>query len=118
MFWEKYEQLCRSVGKSPTPLSVELGFSNATASGWKKGAQPRGAALKKIADYFGVSVEYLVSGEEKTPAAQGDGLEAQFYDSIKALCPADQEKLARLMDALANEPEKTKAKFALFLETL
>ena len=60
MFWKNFEELCRSIGSSPTAVALELGFSNATATKWKKGSTPNGTTLHKIADYFGVSVDSLL----------------------------------------------------------
>jgi transcriptional regulator with XRE-family HTH domain len=45
-----------------------LGLSAATATKWKKGAVPRDTTLQRVADYFGVTVDYLL-GEEKKELA-------------------------------------------------
>ena len=73
MFWSKFEELCKSMGAAPTAVSLALGFSNATATKWKSGSVPSGKSLQRIADYFGVSVDYLLGKEEK-PTVIDDGL--------------------------------------------
>jgi transcriptional regulator with XRE-family HTH domain len=51
-----------SVGKSPNAVAAALDIASGTVSGWKKkSALPRQSTLKKIADYFGVSVDDLIS---------------------------------------------------------
>jgi transcriptional regulator with XRE-family HTH domain len=60
MFWDMFEQLCRSRGSSPTAVALELGFSNATATKWKKGSTPQGSSLQKIAEYFDVPIGSLL----------------------------------------------------------
>ena len=60
MFWTIFLQLCANNDKSPTAVGIDLGFSRATVSNWKNGGIPRDTALIKIADYFGVSVDYLL----------------------------------------------------------
>lgn len=72
-FYENYVKLCNSVGKSPSAVAVELKFGKPSVTRWKSGAEPRDATLQKIADYFGVTVEYL-KGEEtkKDPATNGE----------------------------------------------
>ena len=60
MFWEKFVSLCAEKGISPNGACAELGLSNATATKWKNGSIPRNTTLKKVADYFGVSVSYLL----------------------------------------------------------
>lgn len=67
MFWDNYVRLCNSVNKSPSALAVERHWaSSAAVTGWKKGANPRAGVLSKIADHFGVTVEYL-TGEPEGP---------------------------------------------------
>ena len=84
MFWEKYELLCKRNGKSPNTVGKEIGVSSGSISWWKKGKVPHAPTLRKIADYFGVSVEYLLgkSPEEKTPSYE-EGSNAIFLDSDK-----------------------------------
>ena len=67
MFWEIFESLCQQRGSTPTAISQEMGFSNATAAKWKKGSIPQGTTLQKIATYFDISVDYLLGKEEKKP---------------------------------------------------
>lgn len=67
MFWDVFLSLCAKKGISPNGACADLGLSNAIATKWKSGAVPRFATLRKIADYFGVSVNYLL-GEEEPPA--------------------------------------------------
>lgn len=60
MFWDKFVLLCNKKGKTPNGVCMELNFSNATATKWKNGSMPRSTTLHKIAEYFGVSVDYLI----------------------------------------------------------
>ena len=60
MFWEIFEHLCAQRGSTPTALSTEMGFSNATATKWKKGSLPQAAALLTIGEFFDVSIDYLL----------------------------------------------------------
>ena len=59
-FYDKVNGLCRQRGISITALAVELGFSKGAPTGWKTLSKPpRAANVKKIADYFGVDVDYF-----------------------------------------------------------
>jgi repressor LexA len=68
MFWENFARLCESAGKTPTGVSKELGFSNAAASHWKNGKSPTAKTLQKIADYFSVTVNDLLSDTPPAPS--------------------------------------------------
>ncbi len=65
-FYDKVNGLCRQKGISITALAIELGFSKGAPTGWKTMVKPpRAANVKKIADYFGVGVDYF--SEESQP---------------------------------------------------
>ena len=65
MFYDNFVKLCADKGQKPTPTAKEIGFSSAALVKWKNGTIPRGNALQKIADYFGVTVNDLLTD---TPA--------------------------------------------------
>ena len=76
MFWEKFDALCKKEGKTASAIAKELGVTSAAITGWKKGAIPRDAVLRRIAKYFNVTVEYLLSDAE-TPAPVEEGERAE-----------------------------------------
>jgi len=85
VFYDKFVNLCASIGKKPTPVAQELGISKGTVASWKRrGNDPTDAYLAKIANYFGVSVDELRGDteNEKKPTAQGDGLKLDSYEDI------------------------------------
>ncbi|MCI6010904.1 MAG: helix-turn-helix domain-containing protein [Anaerostipes hadrus] len=61
--YERIESLRKSKGLSQGKLEKQLGFSNASISKWKN-STPKVERLQKLADFFGVSVEYLMTGKE------------------------------------------------------
>lgn len=60
MFYEKLVSLCVERGTTPTAVCKSLGLAESAAVRWKKGASPHRTTLVKIANYFGVSVAYLL----------------------------------------------------------
>ena len=65
MFYDLFCQLCEKKGVSVTRATVEMGLSRTIGSKWKRtGATPNGETLNKIAEYFGVTADYLLSGNE------------------------------------------------------
>ena len=67
-FWSVYENLCLNAGKKPNSVGRELGISPGTITQWKNGSMPGGEKLMQIADYFGVSIDYLVGRTENSNA--------------------------------------------------
>lgn len=78
MFWNNFLAECAKKGKSPAVVAEELGFSNSATTCWKNGSLPRMSSRKKIADYFGITVEELM-GTKKEPAGMG-GLQWEWAD--------------------------------------
>lgn len=74
MFFDIFKSLCEKKGVSPKRATEDIGLSNSITTKWKKtGATPKGETLQKLADYFGVTTDYLLTGEEtkKVPAPTG-----------------------------------------------
>lgn len=73
MFFEKYKILCEQKGVSPSKASQEIGFSKGLVSCWNKNyrrgidSKPGMRIAQKIAEYFGVSLDYLLECDELDP---------------------------------------------------
>ena len=63
MIMDQLEKLCTERGVSLRQLGLAAGITTGTFTGWKRGAKPNNANLKKIADHFGVTVDWLLSDE-------------------------------------------------------
>lgn len=64
---EKISKLCSERGITITALERELNFGNSTIAKWRE-VSPSVSKLKKVADYFGVSVDYFLN--DTTDAVQ------------------------------------------------
>ena len=63
-FYDRFLLLCEEKGKAPTAVASEIGLNNSSTSYWKKGSMPKSRTLEKLAAYFGVSVDFLLGGED------------------------------------------------------
>ena len=97
MFFDIYSSLCESKQKTPNGVAKELGFASASVTQWKHGSTPRPAALQKIADYFEVSVHYLLGAKEKSPAPEGAELDAETIQLREIWDGADKEEREALL---------------------
>lgn len=63
--YEIFDRLCKERDVTPYKVGKETGIATSTLSDWKKGkSTPKQNKLMKIADYFNVSLDYLMTGEE------------------------------------------------------
>lgn len=60
MFYERLKELCKEKGITPTALVKELGMSGGNLSKWKNGKIPKSDTISALAEYFGVSADYLL----------------------------------------------------------
>lgn len=107
--YEIYCKLRDKKGVKDATVAKETGINKSTFSDWKsRRSAPKGEKLQKIADYFGVSIEYLTTGEQPENYYLNDETaemaQAIFDDpNLRALFSAakgttpDQMKLAEQM---------------------
>ena len=113
--YEIFAKLLEERGVTAYKVAKATGIAGSTFSDWKSGrSTPKQDKLQKIADYFGVSVDFLITGKEETAVAQEThvDLKAEF-NRIKKLLesgenaplyfdgqPADQESINLLLDQI------------------
>ena len=81
MFYDVYCALCEKNGLTPSGAASKIGFNRASVTVWKNtGKAPKQELLLKIADFFGVTTDYLLTGDEnkKAPTQEGErGIDEQ-----------------------------------------
>ena len=118
--YQTIAQLCADNGINITELCRQSGASRGSLSDLKKGRKQSLSAdtLSKIAAYFGVSVDYLLRGNEEKNAIPTDSeldelvkdeLVGFYGDVKKELTPGDIEDIKTLMKLRA-ELNRSKGK--------
>ena len=64
MIFEKVQHLCKERGVSIWALEASIGAGNGTIGKWRN-SSPRLETIKKVADYFGVTVDELINDKEE-----------------------------------------------------
>lgn len=78
--YEHFESLVRKRNLTITEISKATSISSSTFSEWKTGKHsPSLGTLTKIAEYLGVSVEYLMTGKD-TEKESEEGTKYYFTD--------------------------------------
>ena len=107
MFWTNFSTLCADKNLSPNAVATELKIPSGSITAWRNGATPRTKSLTKIANYFGVTVDYLLNAEKENPtsvAADGvDEIDKEALDIMHQLPPEKRAAgLAMLRGLLSN----------------
>lgn len=97
MFYDKYIELCRFKGVSPTTAALEMGFSKATPTKWKKSkSYPSGKNLKKIAEYFGVTEFFLL--QDNWPKGEYTDEEKTIIELYRKADDRDRETIRHILN--------------------
>lgn len=97
MFKKLFIDLCNKKGEAPSSVCRKVGITPATFSGWTEKTIPRQATLYRIADYFGVTVDYLLAQEKEPPGLTPEGedeIDAQILTIFSRL-PDDKKREAK-----------------------
>ena len=95
-FIDRIEKLLIDTGTSKKTMLNDLSLSINTFSNWKnRGTIPSGETLEMIADYFDVSVDYLLG---KTPSPERENI------------PEDEKRLRELLSRMSEEQLQTALK--------
>ena len=101
MFWENYVALCSKKGVAPNAVAAELRKSSGSVTAWKNGTIPRETTLKKIADYFEVSVDTLLYGQKEKPAPIAESeLDNNIIKMLVSLTPEEFKQVDAFVQGL------------------
>ena len=107
MFFNRFKQLCDQKNISVYRACTDIGLNRSAVAKWKGGGKPNGSTAAKLAEYFGVTTDYLLGqSEQKTP---GETSRVVSDEEIKfALFGGDGE----ITDAMYDEVKQ----FAAFIK--
>lgn len=93
--YEIFEQLLNKYGITTYQVAKATGISTASFTGWKQGKWNfKQDKLQKIAEYFGVTVDYLMTGKE------------EVKEKDPELTARDQRDIAKDLDRIMGEIQK------------
>lgn len=108
-----FDALLEERGVTSAAVAKATGISAATLSEWRKGKYvPKAEKLQKVADYFGVPVDYLMTGNARDESGRTYYIDDQTAQLAQELM--DNKELRILMDASRDlTPENVVALAAL-----
>lgn len=111
-FWKRFYDLCISKGTKPNTVAKELGFSSAVCTQWKKGVQkPSAKKVSMLAEYFGVSTDYLLGNDASDRPCTFAGRELTKDESFllslySKIPPQEQQRLIGRAEYIAEQAEE------------
>lgn len=118
MDFGRFEEACKARGTTPTAVMLALGMSRSNVTKWRRGeTKPKLDALEKIAEYLGVTVDYLTGKDDQKEKPVEDD-EPQTLEEAREILR--QRGIRVLLDAEAKDftPEQIKqiVNFILFTD--
>lgn len=103
--FERIKKLAKKRDVTLQKVATDLGFGESTLYKWKK-QTPNGEYLSKVADYFHVSVDYLLGREDEEPDTDIERIldNAMSYDG-KPLTEHDRKALKGIIKAYLDSKE-------------
>lgn len=108
MFFDRLKALCDQRGISVYRACTDIGLNRSAVAKWKNGGKPNGTTAAKLAEYFGVSTDFLLFAEGEKTAGTAQRSAVSEEDIKFALFGGDGE----ITDAMYDEVKK----FAAFLK--
>lgn len=104
MFFDNFDRYCKQFGKTNSEVTKAIGLDPSSCTGWRNGSVPRNSTLKKLADYFGVTVEELM-GTKKEPAGMGE-LDDVKKQVVELMDDMSQEEICAFLTLLKSKAKK------------
>lgn len=106
MFSQKLKDLRKQYGLTQSQLANKLGLGVSTIGMYESDIRkPSYTVIKKIADYFNVTIDYLISDDTNQDIEDTDELIA-FAKNIKKLSPKQKEQIKSFINYIIQNPPK------------
>lgn len=118
-FYDRFVFLCEQNNVKPSRAAEDCGINRSNVSNWKSnGSTPRDDAIRRIADYFNVSTDYLIghADQKEKPLVNGDEELTEYLEILKIrpemrmlfqlskdATKEDVEAAVRIIEALRNK---------------
>lgn len=110
MFKKIFINLCNEKKVAPTVVCKAIGLSGTAYSKWDDTSVPRKATLYRLADYFGVTPEYLLGIDDKPPSIQAEDRQQSTQELFDLIDTMDDDQLKQLetyVDFLIEKKKKS-----------
>ena len=113
--YEIFLKLLEEKGVSAYKVGKATGIAGSTFTDWKTGrSAPKQDKLQKIADYFGVTLDYLMTGEEQN-SPYSDDMADLFVEISRS---NDVNRIKRLLSYYMDLNERDKDSVDSIVESL
>ena len=99
MFFNRFKALCEERQISVYRACTDIGLNRSAVAKWKDGGKPNGTTAAKLADYFGVTTDYLLGQSEQRrlvrPQVSDDDIKFALFGGDGEITDAMYEEVKR-----------------------
>ncbi len=109
MFFNRFKALCDERNISVYRACTDIGLNRSAVAKWKDGGKPNGTTAGRLAEYFGVTTDYLLGQSDTREPARtvsdadikfalfgGDGdITDEMYEEVKKFAAFVKEREGR-----------------------
>ena len=99
MFFNRFKALCEEKQISVYRACTDIGLNRSAVAKWKEGGKPNGTTAAKLADYFGVTTDYLLGQSEQrmpeSPQVSDDDIKFALFGGDGEITDAMYEEVKR-----------------------
>lgn len=108
MFYDQFCRICSEKGIKPTRVVKDLKLSSGNMTNWKSGRKPKTDIAIRIADYLGVSVDYLLENEKTDKISRPTDEEIKFalFDGADNITDEMYEEVKRFAEYVKQRENK------------
>lgn len=111
MFFDNFVRLCEQKGVKPSRALTEAGVPKSAYSYWRteagagNDAKPTNQNAVKLAQYFGITVDYLLTGNQKEnppqePQSKVDAAVERIRKKLESMPKEQREALMNLIEKM------------------
>lgn len=102
MFYDNFINLCKRKKIAPSKAAIDAGFSKSLVSKWKANPNtvPTVDVLKKISDYFGITVDELLGKEKQPTEGELHPANRKLMELSRTLSPEKAEKVYKAISLI------------------
>ena len=94
MFFDRFQSLCEEKGISVYKACTDIGLNRSAVAKWKAGGKPNGNTAAKLAEYLGVTTDYLLTGQaEPKPKVTDDDIKFALFGGDGEITDAMYEEV-------------------------
>ena len=109
MFFDILKDLCDQRNISTYKAATDIGLNRAVVAKWKTGSVPNGQTLAKLATYFDVTVDYLMTGSDaqpQKPEVSEEDIKVALFGGDEDVTDEDWNQVKNFVDFIKSTKKK------------